>query len=275
MKKFFAKFSLVFIGLSLSGCYFTGSVWKMHDEKAETKATSLGKPEQLYLNLKERKICISYHPNNAADSALKYLVVNQDARPNAIGRNYDLQILKDILSNTSNFDTRYVIANAQTKEKSGDDGKCEWEAVSCESADYFIIALQGRANEGFELSKFSDHMYYTSENLIDSPLVLDKYKNEPLTFIYGAFPSNGRLWWIPTQGFSLDMNNSCDTADWVQLLSQKMQFDLYYNTSKRAQVFDNPPWAIALRTPFTVVLDAITLPVQIGIGIYIFFHGIP
>jgi len=55
----------------------------------------------------------------------------------------------------------------------------------------------------------------TSESLIDSPIVLNNYKDEPTIYnnvvTYGAFQSNGRLWWVPTQGFSWDKDNNCSS----------------------------------------------------------------
>lgn len=259
IKYIFIHSVLFFLILSMSGCYFTSSLWKSHNEKTETLPISLGKPDKLFVNLKEKKICISYHPTEAKRTT-KYLVVNQDARPTAIGEAYDLQVLIDMLSKSSKLRIEAVVAIAQKHE----------------SMDYFILALLGTRESGFDdrpNGGYGRYIYYASENLVDSPTVLNNYKNEYLRFIYGAIPSNGRVWWIPTQGFSWNTDNICNSTDWVQLPTQNTQFDLYYNTSKNGKGFDNSPLARVIGTPFSVALDVVTIPIQLVIGIYVILHG--
>ena len=310
IKNIFILFVLISLALCLSGC-FTTTLWKQHDEKAESVPTSPGKPDQLLINLKEKKICISYHPDNAADSKEKqYLIVDQVTKPSAIGPNYDLHILHEIFNKTSHFNIKTVVTNAQHhgsadlfvitlfgtvheddiilerdenayfanifkkrdsekhvnscflsgmtvgehvlakqiiiqrwKTLFGDNlyydslcpvawinSKDEIDTSLTNANDYdpskvngVIMALTHPlrgikyVRVRFNVRKFSNYMHNTSDRLLDSPIVFNNYKNEPFYFIYGAFPSNGRLWWVPIQGFHWDKNNNCVTDDWVQL----------------------------------------------------------
>lgn len=249
-------FLIILISSSLSGCQFSHTLWNKHEEKAESPPISLGNPKNLFLNVKEKKICISYHPMNATHSAMKHLIVQQDSSPNAIGKNYDLQILNDIFSDLSHFKITSVIANAQKSE----------------SSDYFILFLAGKASEQFYNTKYSGHIFNTNEKLIDSPLVLKNHKIERLNFIYGAFQSNGRVSWIPTQGFNIDEASSCNSSDWIELPTKDKQFDLYFNTSKQVQVYDNPLFVRVLGTPLALVLDGIIYPFFV-VYILLFFDG--
>lgn len=231
----------------------------MHDEKAESRPVSPGKPDRLYLNLSEKKICISYKPTNASDSNnLEYLIVSENASPNAIGPNYNLQILNDIFSESSQFNIKAIVANAQKNE----------------STDYFILSLLGTAPWDFNYIKFGRYMYRTSDTPIDAPIVLNNYKDEPLIFIYGAWPNDGilsnnfifpnrRLWWVPVQAVERTKDNICDSVEWVQLPTNENRFDLYYNSSNKSQGYDYPLIVRVVGTPLFLTLDTVTFPIQI------------
>lgn len=357
------RFILVLLAFTLSGCYFTSSLWKEHDEMAQSIPSSPGKPQELFVDLKEKKICISYHPNKASSSnEMGYLVVSQKTGPAFIGPNYNIQIINDIFAEASHFNVSSVVANAQRHESSdlfilaflgkpaknivtfekddhdfiNNDGTIktdidnnwigmvvgeeafakvviidQWqykfgEQISPDSLravawvnrenkvetspiDYktsevngVIMAVKPHIN-GIKYIKVKfnfglvRHLVSTSDKLLDSPIVLNNHQTEPYYLMYGAFGSNGRVWWIPAQDLSWLKDNNCGIGDWIQLPTQKAQsFELYANTSKKSKGYDNPLVTRIVGSPFSVALDTVTFPIQFGFIFYVLFiHGMP
>lgn len=101
---------LLFASITLSGCA-TNLLWDKHNIDKESVSEKAGKPEQLFVNQKENKVCISYIPNNYSNSnERKYLIAEVD-------KYFDLKILADIFSNPEIFHINSVVVNKQIHTK--------------------------------------------------------------------------------------------------------------------------------------------------------------
>lgn len=115
----------------------------------------------------------------------------------------------------------------------------------------------------FNFRKFGRYLNDISDKLLDAPLAFNNAKNESFYFLYGAFSSNGRMWWIPTEGIHWIKDKKCGTGDWVRLPTRDAKIILYENTSKQIRAYNYPLLVRLLGTPFSVAADIITSPIQV------------
>lgn len=113
----------------LNGC-FTYALWRDGNYTSQTPLTSPGKPHELSVNLNEKKICLSYYPENATGSKnAQYLLINEGDYRYSFKRN---QILNDILSDSFPFHVSSIVARAHRHG----------------SSDIFLLFFLGRFKDG-------------------------------------------------------------------------------------------------------------------------------
>ncbi len=131
----------------LNGC-FTTTLWDYNSYVSQAPLISVGKPQELSVDQREKKICISYFPSDRSESKeIRYLLIDEGTYLHPRRPSDNLQVLSDIISNDFPFRISSIFARVQHHE----------------SIDYFVLVFMGRFND--DIVAFEKEDKYSSANL--------------------------------------------------------------------------------------------------------------
>ncbi len=128
---------------------------------------------------------------------------------------------------------------------------------------YKYIRLQ------FNVKKHISYATHRSFVPYEEPRILNVAGDDNYFYVFGALPSNGRLW----QDDVIDTvlrNEDCNTKspDWISLPLKGFSSTIYSNNRDEQLTYKNPLLVRAIASPFTVAADIVTFPLQLIIIIY-------